>query len=238
MGGILSSLRDCHVVHVTDGSPRDPSFALRAGFSDRSDYAIARRMELERALSLVGISAERHRILSFVDREVIFDVEALAYALAVIMTDLEPEIVVTHAYEGGHPDHDAVACAVRAARRLLSREGHWPPAQVEMTGYHLESGAFVGQRFLPGDTAESLEVTLGEEERRIKRALFDLYISQKDVLSAFSIDVERFRDAPEHDFTRAPHEGALHYEVHGWFVGAEWRALAGRALARLERGAA
>ena len=50
-------------------------------------------------------------------------------------------------------------------------------------------------------------------------------------------DAERFRPAPNYDFTRPPHAGQLFYEKFNWgMTGEQWRALAGRALQRLDKG--
>src|SRR6185437_9724842 len=51
--------------------------------------------------------------------------------------------VFTHAYEGGHPDHDAVAFAVHAACRLSDI----PPAIVEMPYYHRQDGRLITGEF-------------------------------------------------------------------------------------------
>jgi hypothetical protein len=46
------------------------------------------------------------------------------------------------------------------------------------------------------------------------------------VLQAFTVEVERFRAAPDYDFTQAPHSGALFYENFNWgMTGARWREL-------------
>jgi LmbE family N-acetylglucosaminyl deacetylase len=40
--------------------------------------------------------------------------------------------VITHPYEGGHPDHDACAFAVQYAARRLKKAGHAAPARLEL----------------------------------------------------------------------------------------------------------
>jgi hypothetical protein len=44
-------------------------------------------------------------------------------------------------------------------------------------------------------------------------------------------EVERFRVAPQYDFTRPPHEGRLWYENFNWGTdGATWRKMASQTL--------
>lgn len=60
----------------------------------------------------------------------------LARALAADLDALRPRRLVTHAYEGGHPDHDAAAFVARAALDLLRRSGRPAPRLLEMALYH------------------------------------------------------------------------------------------------------
>ena len=58
-------------------------------------------------------------------------------------------VVITHAYEGGHPDHDATAFAVHAAARRC------PELRIiEMTSYHAGPGGRLSSgTFLPNGAA-------------------------------------------------------------------------------------
>jgi hypothetical protein len=64
--------------------------------------------------------------------------------------------------------------------------------------------------------------------------MLDCYASQRRVLQAFPVTVERHRPAPRIDFRRPPHPGRLWYECFAWgMTGERWRALAARAQAEL-----
>ena len=64
--------------------------------------------------------------------------------------------------------------------------------------------------------------------------MIDCFVSQRDLLTGFAIEVERFSEAPHYDFAQPPHPGQLHYERLGWGItGALWRREARSALARL-----
>jgi hypothetical protein len=92
--------------------------------------------------------------------------------------------------------------------------------------------------FLPGlDEPET--VTLSDAVRDAKARMISCYASQTHVLAGFPLEVERYREAPTYDFTRAPHPGKLFYENFDWGVtGDRWRVLAGEALRTLGAGAA
>jgi LmbE family N-acetylglucosaminyl deacetylase len=103
------------IVHVTDGAPAEMRDALQAGFSSAEGYSTGRRQELLTALQLVGVSEKQTIQLGFKDQAVVHHITEVAEALAALIQEHEPELVLTHPYEGGHPDHDAVALAVRMA---------------------------------------------------------------------------------------------------------------------------
>lgn len=225
----------CWVVHVTDGAPADRGFFPPSmATASRVTYARVRRDEVLRALGIAGIDSSRVRCLGVRDQEAMFDMAEIAERLSVVIRDLDVEVVVTHAYEGGHPDHDATALCVRAGVTLLERQGHKPPSIAEMSSYHDRAGATVRGEFLPGHDAPEIVVELTEEERRLKRAMFSAFASQREVLTAFRCECERFRMAPFYDFGTAPHDGRLHYERFGLSVGGStWRAFARAATKKL-----
>ncbi len=224
-GGVLPELRDVTVVHVTDGAPRNSPA--------REAYARARRAELLEALALAGIGAGRARELGLVDQEASHNLAGLAGALAALIDEIRPATVVTHPYEGGHPDHDAVAFAVSAARRMAAHTA----GGAEFTSYHMRGGAMETGVFLPGGRAPAIEVALSEAACARKRRMFGCFVSQREMLGNFSIGVERFRAAPDYDFTAPPHAGLLFYEQFDWgMTGRRFRALAARALEELQIG--
>lgn len=226
LGGSLARLASPVIVHVTGGSPEDLADARAAGFYTRDEYACARRGELLCALALAGIPADRTCELAIPDQGAALRMGEIAVRLRELFDRLRPALVFTHPYEGGHPDHDATAFAVHAACRMAAG----PLSIVEFTSYHDRGGAMESGRFLPGGT-ETVEAPLDAAARRMKRRMFDCFATQRRVLENFSIDVERFRLAPEYDFTLPPHAGTLYYERFEWgMTGERFRALARQAL--------
>ena len=199
-------------------------------------YAISvRRREVLAALQLAGVREEQTRALNVVDQEASLEMAYIALRLVDILREIRPDVVLTHSYEGGHPDHDAAAFTVAAACARMEVA----PDVYEFTSYHAAHGnaaAFETGRFLPG-TYEGERIVLPAQECERKRRMIECFPTQLHVLRHFPIDVEVFRPAPGYDFTQAPHPGELLYEHFGWgMTGERWRLLAAEALRTLSAG--
>ena len=230
----LRALRNADFVYVTDGAPMDGRDARAAGFATRSDYARARSDELHTALSLARISPMHVHLLGITDREASFRLADITRALAQRFHSSGTEVVLTQAYEGGHPDHDATAFAVHAACHLLRKRGEPVPVVIEMTSYNGEQGDFTYNEFLPGGDREIMTVFLSAEQQAFKRRLLRCYASQHLALRELPLTHEKFRLAPDYVFSEPPHPGKLLYERFSWGVtGDEWRTLAHLALEEL-----
>ena len=234
-GARLCALADAIVVHVTDGAPRDVERVQRMGFDRPEEYAIARREELLSAMGLAGVGPDRLFCLGVPDGEAAHRLVELSHALAEMMSAFAPEVVLTHPYEGGHTDHDAVAFAVHLACGMLRRDGAPAPVTLELTSYHYRNGKRVVGDFLPNPGAAIRTLELGRQARDLKKRMYECFATQRDVLKHFPVDVERFRPAPRYVFTKPPHPGPLDYERHRRLPlnGAEFRQRALLALQQL-----
>jgi len=235
IGAGATLLRDaprCLVVHVTDGAPRDLVDARAAGFATRDAYAVARRNEARNAISLARELPVDIVSLDVEDQRASESMDAIVSRLASVLREIGPALVVTHPYEGGHPDHDATCFAAHAA---CAAAGKVPV--VEFTSYHDRQGETRYGEFLdhPGAGAP-LAFELSPPEQSHKRQLFQCYATQGEVLRHIPVEVERFRLARAYDFSRPPHEGPLHYERFPWgMTGERWRTLAAATMVRLRR---
>lgn len=230
-GGSLALLPTLVIVHVTDGAPRRLPDWERYGFASPGAYASGRAAELRAALAAAGCDAP-HVSLGLPDQDAALHLPGIARRLAALFAEHRVETVLTHAYEGGHPDHDATAWACHAAVRL----GPQRPSVAEFPGYHAGLGEPVAGQFLPGPepVPESIIVHLAEAEQARKRAMFAAHASQAETLSGFTTEQESFRASPAHDWRQPPHAGLLNYERWGWdMTGERWRALAAQAEAAL-----
>jgi LmbE family N-acetylglucosaminyl deacetylase len=229
-GALLARSTDAHVVLVTDGAPADPTlWPLHVREGGRPRYATVRRREFLAALGVAGLPPTRVHELGVADGGAIDAVPAIVDALVTLIEKIDPDSVLTHAYEGGHVDHDATSLAVWAAM-MLTKRGH----PHEMALYNQQHGNIVTHEFLhhagPGRT-----VWLDERLRAKKTAMLEHYASQKSQYSLyFDVDVERFRCGLPPDFSRPPGAEVPLYERIGAFTtGEEWRSRARQALQAL-----
>jgi len=225
----ISRTPGIRIVHVTEGSPQNPADALAAGFPTREAYAVARRQESLRALALANVPHDAVTNLYFTDQKVAFELESLTFRLLALFEQTRPQIVLTHPYEGGHPDHDSVAFACHSAKQLHQLEH--PDAAfdlVEFTSYHADVGGITSYEFLPISNRKEFSHVLTPEQRQLKIAMLREFTTQQKTLEPFmQPEIEPFRPAPHYDFRRAPHLGRLFYEYFDWGMdGGTWRDLA------------
>lgn len=228
-GGVMPRLRGLRIVVVTDGAPADLVDARRAGFSTRRDYAAARRTELAAAAALGGVSDERIERLDITDQTAAFSLVPLSLRLASRLAGIQ--IVMTHAFEAGHPDHDATAFAIHAAVRISAAPA---PDIVEMPYYHGTAAGWARQTFI-GEGGVTVELT--DRESALKRRMMACHRSQSGTLEGFATSTEQFRAAPAYDFTRVPSDGPVLYEHYPWGIDfAAWARMVRAAAEALKLG--
>lgn len=223
--------REICVVYVTDGAPFPPHFHEDAGFKRRLQYADARSAEALMALGLVGIWPRQVRSLGVVDQTAAQYLPLITRALVGIAAEHAPDAVLTHAYEGGHPDHDAVAFAVHCAARLA---GEPALPVLEFAAYHDRQGELRTYDFIEEHRSETRRLRLTPEAQALKQRLFSCHETQRAVLSQFPLGTEAFRVAPDYDFTDPPAR-TLYYERFDWGMrGQKFCWLARQALTELD----
>ncbi len=232
-GAQLARLNGVTVVVVTDGAPRNLHDARRLGFSTAEDYAAARERELAEALTIAGVGHDQTIALRVPDQQAAFQLHHISRELAALFARRDIGSVITHAYEGGHPDHDATAFCVHAAAELRRRAGH-SVGIVEVPLYRLGPGGIVRQQFDDRSPGSEIRLWLSPRQKDLKRRMTAAHRTQRDVLAPFAIDVESFRPAPRYDFSKPPNDGRLFYESYPWGLdGAQWNRLACSALDEL-----
>jgi LmbE family N-acetylglucosaminyl deacetylase len=235
LGAQLPRLSGVQIVHVTNGSPRNPADANRAGFTTPAAYAAWRRHELEAAMALAGVPPAALTHFGITDQEAALHLVGITRRLAELFVQRGTAVVLTHAMEGGHPDHEATAFAAREAARLAARgEPERAPLLVEMPFYRAGEAGWITQQFLPLPDHPELTIWLGEAQREFKARMYAAYGSQKEILNLFPMATERFRCAPHYDFSVPPHDGELLYERENWGMTRErWGELVKEAHAEL-----
>jgi N-acetylglucosamine malate deacetylase 2 len=228
LGARMASVAaELHVAYVSDGAPENECFYRPLGFERREHYAAARRTEARRALELAGVAGARAHELGVTDQQVTPALERVVDWLVSLIPTVAPEAVLTHAYEGGHPDHDATACAVHVALECLGRSRPlWEFASYHLRGAELVRGQFIGEA---GCGQEC--VVLDGVARQRKLRLLECHATQREFWSTFPLDAEHFRPAPRYDF-KSPPAAPFFYDRVDWGVsGAAFLAGARRLLA-------
>jgi len=214
-GAVMRRLRGVNVVLATDGSPRDMKTQRVLGFGSVEAYRDARHAELTAALALAGVPASALTRLEFPDKEAAHNLAAFTAALRAFFATNAIRGVLTHAYEGGHPDHDAVAAAVALATRGSAIE------VVESPISRSRGGRYVVQSFAPFEGVPIVETRLTPEEVAHKLTMIACYPSQAALLRGYQPRVERFRPMPAYDFSRPPNDGEVDFEKQ-FFPWTDW----------------
>jgi LmbE family N-acetylglucosaminyl deacetylase len=237
VGARLGRFRQSRFVHVTDGAPRNEQDSRAHGFSTLDAYRQTREGEMRTVFQKAGVCAAAHECFGIPDQEASLSLPELVRRLHIVLKASRPDVVFTHPYEGGHPDHDACAFGVRHAIARLKAEGSGTPLIVEAVFYHagphgIETGGFLAHP----QTTEEVSYTLSDAERNRKRELLDCFTTQRETLQGFGLACERFRIAPDYDFTRLPHEAPLFYDHFPWGMKSDrFRELARSAIASINQ---
>ncbi|HEY4010288.1 MAG TPA: PIG-L family deacetylase [Acidobacteriaceae bacterium] len=209
VGGRMGRFARSHFVHVTDGAPRNEHDSRAHGFERLDDYRSARAQEFRSVLECAGLSDATSECLAIPDQEASLCLAELTRRIARLLEEHQPEVVFTHPYEGGHPDHDACAFAVHHAT-----DGSGP-AIVESPFYNARNRDTGG--FLPTtDLTDEVVYELNPAELARKHALLDCFTTQRETLRGFTATEERFRVAPEYDFSTPPHQPPVLYDGYPW----------------------
>jgi N-acetylglucosamine malate deacetylase 2 len=189
--GLLQRARQGLVVFAVDGAP--PQYSFEKQFGSLQNYSRIRFEEASGALrSIPEVSARRLTRpdgTAFVDQHLVLELPEAFASLCQMVSDFAPSLIVSHAFEGGHVDHDAC--------HVLAKE-----ASAEFGLKHLEfplywretNGKDVFQRFRPNGSSESV-LQLTSQELHTKRQMLTEYRTQQDLTSVFTLENERFRCA-------------------------------------------
>jgi LmbE family N-acetylglucosaminyl deacetylase len=142
-GALLQRMREPLVVFATDGSPADPYFWQKYG--SREAYAVLRRKEALESMRAAGVKdvlflADMPGGEKLVDQELFRNLHTAYDLLADAVARRMTPALLTLAYEGGHPDHDA--CSFLAAQLAQAEQER----KREMCRAYLSQGDFL-QKF-------------------------------------------------------------------------------------------
>ena len=230
-GGLMQRMKRAIVVFATDGAPRDSYFWR--DYRSRDIYAEVRREEARRALAIA--SAEPLFLSDQVsggitDQELFRRLPEAVKALEQVLDWIVPDCLLTLAYEGGHPDHDAcsfVGWWVGQRRKIPV----W-----ESPLYHRNSDGSGAVQAFPQLTGQEVHYAVDAQGMEKKVEMFHTYKSQKLVLDGFRPELEQFRPMANYDFSRRPMPWKLNYELWQWpMTGEEVAQAFASYLKELER---
>ena len=202
-----------------------------------------RVLEGARVRRLLGLAPEAVRDLRLPDQGAVFHVASIVGAAESLLDaalahgDSEPPAVYVPAYEGGHPDHDAVnlAVAVLRSRRpeIVARE--LPLYRRGRAGLSVQAPQPAAGTSQAPFYALPLDADALALRRRLARANASQLLPSLLPLLALAWvagrgRAEPSRPLPAHDYTRPPHSGALLYELYTRRRFADFRAAARAAL--------
>jgi LmbE family N-acetylglucosaminyl deacetylase len=204
------------LAHVSAG---DEVFASWYTGDDRPEVLALRQKESQAAMALLGIPEDHLEFVSLEPLALPEQLPGTVEAIAATVARVEPTLAYAPAFEGGHPDHDAINFAAWEAIASKGIETREVPLYTG-TQRRLWHRLPVFGRFVGSDSEENLR-WLTPAEVRFKRELWHVYRSQRpmfDVLLRLSGDertyfgTERWRYIPLRDYTRPPGERPLFYE--------------------------
>jgi LmbE family N-acetylglucosaminyl deacetylase len=223
-GCLLSRLDRVVVIHLTgDGTSTE---------LEEVENLEIRKEECIAALSIAQVPRERVVDLDLADLP--YHLTDLTKTVTSHLQRVSPEIVLTHAYEGGHPDHDATAFASHASLKLLQDSGIRPPVLFEMALHPSTDGQGKVIDFLPNSSKEITTLVPDREARDLKRKMYACFETQRDVLESSPLGPERFRESPDYDLRVPSYDERLHYEnFYDDITLDKWQSLASEALREL-----
>jgi LmbE family N-acetylglucosaminyl deacetylase len=190
-GVLLQRVSSSLIVFAVDGAPAGYGFERK--FGSLENYSEQRFNEAGLALGLLrNCSLQRLKTRGgtfFPDRHLFEHLEDAADSLTAIAQAYLPDVIVSHAYEGGHIDHDACnLLAKRTANTLALKHFEFP------LYWKNENGKDVFQEFRNAQEGE-IVLHASETEIALKNKMLAEYKTQQDIVAVFSTNTERFRPA-------------------------------------------
>jgi N-acetylglucosamine malate deacetylase 2 len=195
---LLQRAIEALVVFAVDGAP--PHYGFESTFRSLLNYSETRFREASRALGLIPNCSLRRLPLTdgawFVDQHLFLSLPKAFRSLLQIVREFSPDLLVSHAFEGGHIDHDACHVLARqTARELSLRHLEFP------LYWRSGPGQDIFQRFRETRDGE-FTLELSPQEILVKRQMLAEYRTQQRVTSLFRPEKEHFRPMIQDDLAK------------------------------------
>ncbi len=117
--GATHAMRECSqllsLAFVTDGAPLEEDspeyYYPNTPHLYGPEYIAFRRAEAKKVADISGISRPLH-FAGLTDSRLHLQITQLLSGVRGIIKELDPDLIITHSYEGGHLDHDLVVAAI------------------------------------------------------------------------------------------------------------------------------
>lgn len=206
------------------------------------EYSKIRQEEAIKAASIIDLKEENLRCLQFSEVEIYRRFaelyqnppsiqshkrffEEIKESIKKMVYEIEPDIIITDAWQGGHPEHDLTHfltfCAIRDYEKEKSKRIDF----IHIPEY--EYTILLAMRFHPLYRGEIYRIFLTSAELEKKREIIEAYSSQRRLFSKFErlftyigyigritggprsaleyLSIEEFGPVPRIDYTRKPH---------------------------------
>lgn len=191
--GLLQRASSALVVFAVDGAP--PHYGFEKTYGSLQRYSDMRFLEASLALRALPHCSfrrlARRNGTHFVDQHLFEELPEAMTSFNQVMCSFLPDIIVSHAYEGGHIDHDS-------CHFLASHTGRAHNLRVmEFPCYwRAEDGQDIFQQFRDNGNDEVI-LKLSEREMDVKRQMLASYRTQQNLTPVFHLHTERFRPVPQ-----------------------------------------
>ncbi|MFA6002305.1 MAG: PIG-L family deacetylase [Thermoleophilia bacterium] len=187
-----------------------------------------REAESRRAMDILGVHPQRLHFFRLPDGRVLEHTDEVISRLTRLIQRLKPASVFVPAFEGGHPDHDAVQlAAAEAIRRCVpdSSGDRSRPQLYEFPLYNRRAARFLSVGELMPEAVPTLRTAVKLKDRLIRRKLMVTFRSQRLILwpllglkggpMMLHAGGEPYRCVPlDRDYSVRPHPGRLAYEFY------------------------
>lgn len=181
-----------------------------------------REAEIRHAMEILGLDQSHVHLLHFSDLSLVAKLSEATAAMTELIRTLKPDVVVSIAFEGGHPDHDSVNfLAVEGATRAGLKPDLFEYPLYNSSGFFYTFGWRINA--FPDSTIPVLYSKLDKDAAdRKHRMMMEAYSSQWMYMVPARLATpkhflftkgEPYRRIPkDRDHTIPPHSGTIGYE--------------------------
>ena len=178
-------------------------------FWDRNGYENkVKRRNKEMKSSISNLGFKKFYLQNISTRSLKLNIEKTYNKILKIGKSHKIDTIFCPAYEGGHQDHDV-------ANFICSRlNGYF--SIYEFAEYNFFQKKINSNKFIK-PAKKDIIIELTNEEKKIKRKMLNIYLSESNNLNYISLKQESYRKLINYDYMKPPHQGTLFYRRFSFF---------------------